>query len=108
MPAGKVVVHRTAGKVRVQFIPGKPSTKPRVLAQHVKPVPRARCVTGYFCSECRPDYTMALAMGTHERLGKLSPVAPLTSDVLRMIVDLTKPKRTLPAWMSCNFKLDKA
>ena len=108
MTAGKVVVQRTAGKVRVQFIAGKPATKPRVRAKPVKPVPRARCVTGYFCSACKPDYTMALVMGTHERLGELSPVGPLTSDVLRMIIDLTKPKRTLPAWMSCSFKLKKA
>ena len=102
MPAGKVVVHRTAGKVRVQFIAGNHATEPRVREKPFKPVPRVRCITGYFCSACKPDYTMALAMGLHQRLGEASPVAVLTDDLLHKIIRLTKPKRPLLPWMSCS------
>jgi hypothetical protein len=107
MPAGKVVVNRTAGRVRVQFIPGNPATEPRVRENPFKPVPRARCITRYFCSACKPDYTMALAMGLHERLGEASPVA-LTDDLLRTIIEMTKPRRQLPAWMSCSWDVNRA
>ena len=47
--------------------------------------------------------TMALAMGLHSRLGKDSPVAMLTEELLRMITEMTRPKRELPAWLSCGW-----
>ena len=65
--------------------------------------PIARCITGYFCSTCKPDYSMALAMGLHSRLGKDSPVAVLTEDLLRTITEMTRPKRQLPDWMCCGW-----
>ena len=65
--------------------------------------PVARCVTGYFCSTCKPDYSMALAMGLHPRLGKDSPAAVLTDDLLRTITEMTRPKRQLPDWMCCGW-----
>ena len=79
----------------------KPVRKRAVVVQQ----PIARCITGYFCSTCKPDYNMALAMGTHGRLGEASPLANLTDDLLRKIIEATKPRRTLPAWMSCSFNL---
>jgi hypothetical protein len=65
--------------------------------------PIVRCVTGYFCSACKPDYNMALAMALHARLGKDSPVAMLTEELLRMITEMTRPKRQLPDWMCCGW-----
>jgi len=65
--------------------------------------PLARCITGFFCSACKPDYGMALAMGLHPRLGEESPVAVLTADLLRTIIEMTRPKRQLPAWLSCGW-----
>ena len=107
--AGKGSMPITAGKLGVRVkVAGKASTstKPRVRAKRAgKPQPFARCITGYFCSTCKPDYNMALAMGTHGRLGEASPLANLTDDLLRQIIEATKPRRTLPAWMSCGWKL---
>ena len=68
--------------------------------------PIERCITGYFCSVCKPDYNMALVMGLHPRLGEDSPVAILTGELLHMIIEMTKPKRKLPAWMSCSWNLN--
>ena len=70
--------------------------------------PTVRCLTGYFCNVCKPDYSMALAMGLHPRLGEDSPVAILTGELLHMIIEMTKPKRKLPAWMSCSWNLNFA
>ena len=98
-----------AGKVRVPMTAGNVSTKPRVRAKHARATqPRARCITGFFCSACRPDYNIAIAMGLHPRLGQVSPLAQLTDDLLHKIIENTKPRRTLPAWMSCSFSLRKA
>ena len=67
----------------------------------------ARCIGGAFCSVCQPDYDLALAMGLHPRLGKESPVAMLlgtmTADLLRTIIYMTRPKREVPAWISCDW-----
>ena len=88
-------------RVRVRAkLAGKALQKPAVVSQ-----PIARCITGYFCSVCKPDYNMALAMGLQERLGKDSPLAVLTDDLLRTIIEKTKPKRQVPAWMSCSWDL---
>ena len=46
---------------------------------------------------------MALAMGMHTRLGRESPVAALTGDLLRTIIEMARPKRELPAWLSCGW-----
>ena len=70
--------------------------------------PFVRCITGYFCSVCKPDYTMAVVMGLHKRLGEHSPIAMLTGDLLHIIIEMTKPKRKLPAWMSCSWNLNFA
>jgi len=106
MPAVRVRVPSAAGKVRVPAIAGKAATTPRVRAKRAgKAQPLVRCITGYCCSTCKPDYNMALAMGTHGRLGSASPLADLTDDLLRQIIEATKPRRTLPAWMSCSFNL---
>ena len=67
--------------------------------------PLALCVTGHFCSVHKPDYNMALAMGLHMRLGEESPLAMLTDDLLRTIIEKTKPKRQLPAWLSCSWNV---
>ena len=67
--------------------------------------PFARCITGYCCSVCKPEYHMALAMGLHWRLGEASPVAWLTEDLLLMIIERMKPRRQLPAWMSCSWNV---
>ena len=67
--------------------------------------PLARCITGYCCSVCKPDYILAMTMGLHPRLGEASPVSTLTDDLLRMIIEKTKPKRQVPAWMSCSWNL---
>jgi hypothetical protein len=78
--------------------------RPKLVRKHaLVQQPIARCLTGYFCSVCRPDYSMALAMGLHPRLGEESPVAVLTEDVLRTIIEMTRPKRQLPLWMSCDW-----
>jgi hypothetical protein len=103
----KVRVPMSAGKassrVRVRAkLAGKALLKPAVVKQ-----PIARCITPYFCSVCKPDYSMALAMGLHERLGEASPVA-LTDDLLRTIIEMTKPRRQLPAWMSCSWDVNRA
>lgn len=88
-------------KVRVRAkLAGKALQKPAVVNQ-----PIARCITGYCCSVCKPDYNMALAMGLHMRLGEDSPLAVLTDDLLRAIIEMTKPKRQLPAWMSCSWNV---
>jgi hypothetical protein len=91
----KVRVSMTAGKVRVSK-----------RARETQPL--ARCISGYFCSTCKPDYNMALAMGTHERLGQASPLASLTDDLLLKIIDGTEPRRQVPAWMSCTWSARKA
>ena len=65
--------------------------------------PITRCITGYFCGVCKPDYSMALVMGLHPRLGRDSPVAMLTEDLLRTITEMTRPKRKLPDWMCCGW-----
>ena len=70
--------------------------------------PIERCITGYFCSVCKPDYNMALFMGLHRRLGEDSPVKILTGELLHKIIEMTKPKRKLPAWMSCSWNLNFA
>jgi hypothetical protein len=70
--------------------------------------PFQRCITGYFCSVCKPDYNLALTMGLHPRLGKGSPVAVLTGELVHMIVEMTKSKRKLPAFMSCSWNLNFA
>ena len=70
--------------------------------------PFQRCITGYFCSVCKPDYNLALTMGLHPRLGKDSPVAVLTGELVYMIVEMTKSKRKLPAFMSCSWNLNFA
>ena len=67
--------------------------------------PVARCITGYCCSVCKPDYILAMTMGLHPRLGEASPVAGLTEDLLRIIIEKTKPKRQVPAWMSCSWNV---
>jgi hypothetical protein len=46
---------------------------------------------------------MALAMALHARLGNDSPVAMLTEELLRMITEMTRPKRQLPDWMCCGW-----
>ncbi len=106
----KVRVPMTAGKLRVRAnLADKDSTKRRVRAKRAgETQPLARCITGYFCSTCKPDYNMALAMSTHERLGQASPLANLTDDLLRKIIDGTKPRRQVPAWMSCTWSAWKA
>lgn len=67
--------------------------------------PVARCITRNFCSVCKPDYILAMTMGLHPRLGEASPLSVLTEDLLRTIIEKTKPKRQVPAWMSCNWDL---
>jgi hypothetical protein len=70
--------------------------------------PAVRCMPVYFCSLCKPEYIIALAMGLHPRLSDESPVAALPVDILHMIIDMTKPKRQFPAWMSCTWNLSSA
>jgi hypothetical protein len=100
MPVGKVRVSKTAGvdstthQVRRQPAPARQ--------------PIARCLTGYWYSRCTADNNIALAMGLHQRLGEASPLAPLTDDLLRKIIDSTKTRRTKPAWMSCSFSIRAA
>jgi hypothetical protein len=97
MPVGKVRVSKTAGIGSTTH------------AVHRQPAPArqpiARCITGFLCSACKPDYNIALAMGLHKRLGEASPLANLTDDLLRKIIESTKPRRTLAAWMSCSFSV---
>ena len=99
----------TAGKLGVRVkVAGRASTSTELMQRAKragKAQPIARCITSYFCSNCKPDYNMALAMGTHGRLGSASPLANLTDDLLRKIIEATKYKRTLPVWMSCGWKL---
>ena len=66
--------------------------------------PIARCITPRFCSVCEPNYSMALAMGLHSRLGEESPVAVLTDDLMRRIIEMTRPKAQVPMWMSCAWE----
>jgi hypothetical protein len=61
------------------------------------------CLLRYCCSMCKPDYTMAVVMGLHSRLGDESPVALLTVDLVHMIMDMTKPKRPKPGWLDCTW-----
>ena len=100
-----------AGKVRVRAkLAGKAPTKPRVRAKLAgKDKPKARCISWFCCSACKPDYSMALAIGLHRRLGEASPLANLTDDLLRKIIENTKPRRWRPepAWMSCSWKLQQ-
>lgn len=72
--------------------------------------PFTRCITAYFCSMCKSDYIIALAMGLHQRLGEASPVAFLTTELVHMIIEMTRPKskRKLPAWMSCSWNVNFA
>ncbi len=44
-------------------------------------------------------------MALHPRLGDLSAVAALTADLLHMIIQMTRPHRMLPGWMSCTWNL---
>ena len=67
--------------------------------------PVVRCITRNFCSDCKPDYILAMTMGLHRRLGEASPVSVLTEDLVRMIIEKTKPKLKVPAWMSCSWNL---
>jgi hypothetical protein len=46
-----------------------------------------------------------MTMGLHPRLGEASPVSVLTEDLLRTIIEKTKPKFKVPAWLSCNWDL---
>ena len=59
----------------------------------------------YSCIMCKPDYVIALVMALHPRLGDLSAVAALTADLLHMIIQMTRPHRMLPGWMSCTWNL---
>ncbi len=68
----------------------------------------ARCMPVYFCSLCKSDYVIALVMGLHPRLGDESPVAALSPELLHMIMEMTKSKRQLVAWMSCTWNLEFA
>jgi hypothetical protein len=68
--------------------------------------PFERCMTGYFCNVCKQDYILAMVMGLHQRLGQQSPVAVLTGELLHMIIEMTKPRRKLPAWLSCSWNLN--
>ena len=70
--------------------------------------PLVRCLTGYCCSVCKPDYILAMAMGLHQRLGQQSPVVVLTGELVSMIIEMTKPRRKLPAWLSCSWNLNFA
>ena len=101
----------TAGKVRVRVkVAGKAPTKPRVRVRLAgKDKPKACCISWFCCSACKPDCSMALAMGLHARLGEASPLANLTDDLLRKIIANTKPSRwrSEPAWMSCSWTLQK-
>jgi hypothetical protein len=47
-----------------------------------------------------------MVMGLHQRLGQQSPVAVLTGELLHMIIEMTKPRRKLPAWLSCSWNLN--
>ena len=88
-------------RVRVRAkLAGKALQKPAVVSQPIAP-----CITGYFCSVCKPYYSMALAMGLQERLGKDSPLFVLTDNLLRKIIEKTKPKRQVPEWMSCSWNV---
>jgi hypothetical protein len=82
--------------------------KQNIVQWALRTQPLQRCITGYFCSICKSDYNMALAMGLHKRLGSDSAIAVLTTELLHMITQMTKPKRTLPAWMSCTWNLNMA
>lgn len=63
------------------------------------------CMVPYSCIMCKPDYVIALVMALHPRLGEQSPVAVLTADLLHMIIEMTRPHRMLPGWMSCTWNL---
>ena len=65
----------------------------------------AHCLTPFYCRVCKPDYNVALAMALHPRLGEASPVAALTEDLMRTIIEMTKSKRQVqvPLWMSCDW-----
>lgn len=108
--AGKASQEKFAGKdlpkipVRAKLA-GKASQAKLLQKTAVLSQPFARCITGYCCSVCKPDYHMALAMGLHRRLGEASPVAWLTEDLLRMIIERMKPRRQLAAWMSCSWNV---
>ena len=67
---------------------------------------RARCISVHCCSVCKPDCILAMTMGLHPRLGEASPVSALTEDLLRMIIEKTKPKLQVPAWMSCSWNIE--
>ena len=76
---------------------------PRTKLPHKARHPSAPCITPLFCGVCKPHYSMALAMGLHPRLGEESPGAALTEALLRTIIDMTKPKRRVPPWLSCDW-----
>ena len=69
--------------------------------------PGVRCIGGRFCSMFQPEYILTLVMGLHPRLGEESPVAMLlrtmTADLLCTIIDMTRPKREVPAWFFCDW-----
>ncbi len=70
--------------------------------------PVMRCMTGYCCRVCKTDYVIAMAMGLQSRLGKDSPVAALTGDLVHMIIEMTKSIKKLPAWLSCFWNVNMA
>ena len=76
---------------------------PRTKLPHKARHPSAPCLHPLFCGVCKPHYSMALAMDLHPRLGEESPVAALTEDLLRTIIDMTKPTRRVPSWLSCDW-----
>jgi len=63
------------------------------------------CMMPYSCIMCKPDYVIALVMALHPRLGDQSPLAALLADLLQMIIQMTRPSRMLPGWMSCTWNL---
>jgi hypothetical protein len=70
--------------------------------------PMVRCLTGYCCSVCKPDYILVMVMGLHQRLGQQSPVSVLTGELVNMIMEMTKSRKKLPAWLSCSWNLNFA
>ena len=81
------------------------ASRVKVLQKAAVKQPIARCITGYWCSICKTDYILAMTMGLHSRLGEGSCVSTLTPELLQMIIEMTKPKRQLPAWMSCSWNV---
>jgi hypothetical protein len=88
------------------MIAGKGPRKVRVRTKYAgKSQLVAGCLTPFYCRVCKPDYNVAFVMGLHPRLGEASPVAALTEDLMRTIIEMTKSKRQVqvPLWMSCDW-----